>query len=873
MKKKILFAVLAVCILILNSVYIQAETKSEDISIKVITGLNIMSYDENGDFCEDEPITREDFVITALRLLGTGEVSTSQVAAVYKDVLYDRWSYPYIMKATEIGIIEGDENSMFYPGNNITADEANRIIVTLLGYADLAEANGGYTVGYNQLISGLGIQAKFGSCEITRADAARLFYDALDTEMMMYSLNGDGMTKTGATILSEKLKVEKAEGIVTANSTTGIYSKGARTKKGAVEITDGSYKEIFSVADNEELLGCYVEYYCYTDDIGDRSIITMVPVKNKSLVVKASELEDNTTNEKIEYTPDNSNSKKYETVDADVPVMYNGVFKTFAGFADRDIFNIYAGEIEIIYHKNEITLIKIREFNDYIVNMKSEKNGITKLYFEENRYNTGSMELDPEETAVTVVFRDTAAELSDIKSNDVISVAVSEMEGGVPIAVEMRISRDIAEAQADAVDDEYITINGAEYKKAYSLKELPKVGESGTFYINCYNEVAYYKKGIYTGICYGYLTFLFEREDTSDLNYCEYKLLTPDGEFLRLTSGSTVRINGEKVKYDNVLNLLSKNQLIQYKLAPDGRIKEINTAKRKGDDYGYIGFSEDEFTVDSKRGIRYTYKSSPPVSFSATDSLTGVYTAFLVTPETVVYDVSDGVADEYYVGKAVDFFNEGMAYTVDVYDNNEFMQTPVVVYLGDVSSTEKVGWNNPAFVIEKIKQTLDEDNETVYEINGFEKGEKKTLYMNSSDIIDEGGTGVVLSKIKKGSVIQYTTDLKGKVDYYRLLYSPGLATISQKAWKGSDINSQLTTFLGNIYTKTDNSLTFTFDGGKAISAYSAVGTNVYIYDSAEATVETAPFEEIGTYKETSQGADLVFMKMYKGNITDIVIIR
>ena len=875
MKRKILSVVLAVCILLLNAVCIHAEPATTDISIEVITGLNIMSYDEDGDFRASGSITREEFVITSLRLYGIGKAETSQIAAVYKDVPHDRWSYPYIMKATELGIIKGDEQRMFYPEKNITADEANCIVATLLGYADIAEANGGYPVGYNKVVSGLGIDTSFGNGEFTRAEAAKLFYDSLDADMMTYSLNGDGMTKTGATLLSERLKIEKAEGIVSANSTSGIYSKNARTKRATIEISNGTYKEIFNISDkdDEELLGYYAEYYYYTDDIGEKSIITMVPVKNKTLIISASELEVSSSNSRIEYIPEKSTSKKYETVAADVPVMYNGVFKTFAGFADKDIFDIASGEIEIIYHKNEITLIKIREFNDYIVSMVNEKNDITKLYFEENRYSVGNIEIDPEETDVTILLNDKPASISDIKTNDLVSVAVSEAEAGVTYAIEIRISRDITEATAEAIDEEYIIINGTEYKRAHSFHELPDIGEGGTFYINYKNEVSYFKKGIYTGISYGYLTFLFEREDTSDSNYCEYKILTVNGETQRLTSGETVKINGEKVEYDNVVNLLSKNQLIRYKLASDGRIKEIYTAKRKGDENGYLGFYEDEFTIDSRRGTRYTYKSSPPVSFSSTDSLTGVYTAFLVTPETVVFDVSDNNPDEYYVGKATDFFNEGMLYTVDIYDNNEFMQTPVVVYLGDVSTADKVGWSNSAFVIDKIRQKLDEDDEIVYEINGFENGEEKTLYANETDITDEGGTGVVLSRLKKGSVIQYTTDLRGKIDYYRLLYTPSLATISLKAWKGSDINSQLTTFYGNIYTKSDNSITFTFDGGKTISAYSAVGTYVYIYDSEEGTVEKALLEEIGTYKQMSNGADLVFMRMYKGNITDIVIIR
>ena len=118
-----------------------------------------------------------------------------------------------------------------------------------------------------------------------------------------------------------------------------------------------------------------------------------------------------------------------------------------------------------------------------------------------------------------------------------------------------------------------------------------------------------------------------------------------------------------------------------------------------------------------------------------------------------MFDISDDNTDEYYVGKAVDFFEDGVTYTVELYDNDEHLHSAVAVYLGDVSSSNKVGWNNTAFIIDKVKKTVNDDNEIEYEIIGYENGEDKILVKSADEVKDEGGTGIELASLKRGSVI------------------------------------------------------------------------------------------------------------------------
>ena len=877
MGKRIIMCMLLVLCMLTNGVaFAQQAAEDYDISVQVVTGLNLMSCGEDGEFHGEDAITREEFVITALRTLGISDVSPSAGEDAYKDVTDAHWSYAYIRLATEIGMVSGDENEYFYPDANISYDEANKIVVTMLGCRELAESKGGYPNGYNAVAGAKGVACGYGKEGITRFDAAQMIYEALDVNLMQYELSGKGeQYVSDETLLSEKLDVAKGQGVVTANSVTGIYGSGGETGEGKVEITENGAKLLFDVGDTNarELLGYRVEYYYYNNSDDENVLLAAVKLKtNQSVTIKAYELDEKTENSRIAYTPGGKSSLKHIKIPDNTPVLYNGVFRDFAGFAEDNLFWIESGELEIISDRSEVKLVRVMEYRDFRVSEKFEKDAALRLYFEENRYGTGSVKLDSEETEYEVYLGGKQIEAYEVQLGDIASVAADDLSLSAPKYVKILISRSTAEGSVTACDDEYISISGEEYRRAHSLFDEFKIGDSGIFYINYNGEVSYFSAGISTALQYGYLTYVFELDDNSDGNYCKFKILTASGEHALLYCGDKVRINDTKVDYSDVWTALERNQLIQYKQNADGKISQIYTAKKLGGN-DYIGYDEDNFSCDSKPGVKYTYKSSAPVSFSSTDSLTGVYSAFLVTEDTLVFDISDDNPDEYYVGRAVDFFEDGITYTVELYDNDEYLHSAVAVYLGDVSSSEKVGWNNPAFIIDKVRQTLNADNELEYEIIGYENGESKTLIKSEEEIKDEGGTGIELASLKRGSVIQYTTNLKDKVNYYRLLYSPLIATVPVKAWKGSDINSQLTTLYGNVYTKSDDSITFTYDGGKTICAYSTGGINVYLYDSGDGTVEPSTMNEVGVYKSMAGGADLVFMRMYKGNIADMLIVR
>lgn len=82
----------------------------------------IMQGDENGLFRPDDNITREEWVKTVLTAF---VIDTSEAKCSFSDVTNDRWSYPYIAKAFEMMIINGISDTFFAPTQNISRQDAS----------------------------------------------------------------------------------------------------------------------------------------------------------------------------------------------------------------------------------------------------------------------------------------------------------------------------------------------------------------------------------------------------------------------------------------------------------------------------------------------------------------------------------------------------------------------------------------------------------------------------------------------------------------------------------------------------------------------------------------------------------------------------
>lgn len=279
---KRVFALAVVFAMVLASMpAVMAATTFEDVTgadqnvVGTLVGLNIITgYDEDGTmlFKGDQTITRAEFATIVCRLIGMGDAAASQRDTAFTDVPSTHWASGYIQTAADTnGIINGYGDGTFGPEDNVTYEQAVKMIVCALGYQTKAEEEGTYPAGYIFVARTIGLtDGVTGSVgqEASRMTVAKLLYNSLNTPLMQKIVSGttssyygifDGEEYTPKkTVLSEYLSAVKVTGVL---SNTSISTESLREDQVQIDITDNFGSRV--AASNEsyaegETITCYV---------------------------------------------------------------------------------------------------------------------------------------------------------------------------------------------------------------------------------------------------------------------------------------------------------------------------------------------------------------------------------------------------------------------------------------------------------------------------------------------------------------------------------------------------------------------------------------------------------------------------------------
>lgn len=113
----------------------------------------IVSGVGNRQFAPDRNITREEFVKIIVNAFGFS--TDTYVGCEFDDVDKNSWAYPYISKASELGIISGISHTQFGTGKNITREDMAVMVVRAMGIAgmELTEVKDTVAFGDGEKIS------------------------------------------------------------------------------------------------------------------------------------------------------------------------------------------------------------------------------------------------------------------------------------------------------------------------------------------------------------------------------------------------------------------------------------------------------------------------------------------------------------------------------------------------------------------------------------------------------------------------------------------------------------------------------------------------------------------------------------------------
>lgn len=811
---------------------------------KVLGAFDIMVGDAGtGLFRPGDPIKRSEVTKVAVALKGLTNAANASGTTKFPDVESGHWATGFINVGTSEGLIIGDDKGNFRPDDNITYAEAVTILVRALGYEPQAQSKGGFPTGYlvtgnsTGLTSGINVASARSSQTVTRGDIAQLAYNSMNINLMEQTGFGSNEKYeiTDETLLTSKLNAKLIQGRVTAVGNAALDGSGV--DRGEIEIGGKVYKT--GSADVRNVLGLQVDAYVVDNSSSkdNNTLKAVVPTagKNNITTIKADDVDsisDSGSNKVISYH--NGNKKSKITIADNSIVVYNGKAGSF-----DDIKEIESGTIMIHdYSKNE-KIVFINETQNYVVDeVTTASNRVI------DKYSKPALTLDPDDESVTYVIEkdNKEIEVSDLKEWDVITLTQSKDK----TLIYGSVINNTVEGKVTEKNDENIYINDKEYEVASNYPYDLSVNDEGVFFLDAEGKVAAFDEKDLVERDYAYLADIGIKTGLNSI--LEVEIFTMDGEVKQLIAASKIKVNGKT--YSSVSSALdaigSKGQLITFELNSKGEISRIEKSVSSED------IDEDEFILNfSENEVEFNSKTSKLMA----DAMN-----VRVNENTVVFDIPSDAKDsqDYSIGDK-SFFSDGSKYDIIVYDVTEDLTAGVVVV---TSSENKASEESSAIIVEKLTKSKDENGDTIEKLYGYQNGERVTF--TSDDGIFRKGS----LNLEKGDIIQIKADAKGNAKAVSLLFDMDKNTNEFS----KEISDDLTVEYGKVTKKFTNSFNLSVNDSAAKN-YSIGDAKVYVVDTEKTSGSVSVGDSSDIQKYDSAKEERVFVRVYKGEVKDIVIIK
>lgn len=186
--RKIVTAILVIFVLTLQTSYLAyAEYNDVIAEVEDLKSSAIMLGDPDGNMRLDDAVTRAEAAALIIRAYGY-DVNTIDIAKSDFTDMDGHWASKEVSVAKSLGLVDGTTDTAFEPDKSVTIQEFVEMTVSLLGYKERAEVQGGYPHGYLMTANSLGL-TKGITAEATdnaiRKDVAVILAKALDIPLMV----------------------------------------------------------------------------------------------------------------------------------------------------------------------------------------------------------------------------------------------------------------------------------------------------------------------------------------------------------------------------------------------------------------------------------------------------------------------------------------------------------------------------------------------------------------------------------------------------------------------------------------------------------------------------------------------------------------
>lgn len=793
------------------------STASYAQAVQELSALDVISGYDDGTFGPDKLVTRAEItkmIVDALAERSSAEASTESTK--FADVSADHWAKGYINQGVADGFIAGMSDTEFDPDANVTYVQAQKMLVSAIGYETYAQAQGGWPIGYKTYAASLditkGISGIKDSTELTRAQVAQMIDNAMDTPLCVIASwkpewNGtktpnletrDGKEgRAYETLFTEKHDAYKVYGRVTETSKTGSVD----TDKVTFQVekadnfddqevkADSPVSEDMYIGDSkaDNYLRTYSQALIQKNDDDEFTILSIAAAAaNKSVTVASEDFDENkSTDEALYFFPAGTTkgSTKYQLDTTNgVKIYINGVESSKSIAELRDYLDKNETASVTLQKETEVgststsakyNTIMVSSYVTAIVDEVIDKTNETSVNFD--TYSSGiqaKMTVNKDDDNYTYSFKldGKDIEAKDLQQNDVLNIAYDTTgsfkdSSFYDVIVTRNVVDGVKCTSRNDSKGEY-TIGGTKYKAAEGMDIDVETSTEYSLYLDHFGRIAKADensvsknygvlKNIYKKAAGDYMAQIITKKGTEE----EYKVDSDKvNEYATYLKYATFYSDKEKKNKIDTTTKDWQSKVVAFD-APEYSASQPQSVAYPTQVVEYsVSSSSNKITIKS---VYNDPTSAVDTEYKESGNKIG---SVKMADSTVILDLSEVDTKDTY--SVVSSLNDGSPYTAYGYDKSKSDNTYRFVII--TKGTSSVFNSETQLAIFNGSEVVDDDGDkTAY--NLVVNGEEKQFILDD-DVVITGNAGKTVAEdaFDEGDVLVYATNSEG---YISRIYS------------------------------------------------------------------------------------------------------
>lgn len=295
-----------------------------DAAIRAVTALGIMEGENDTQFFPDDALERSELIRAMVRLWNQPDVTDGK--RHFTDVTASHYAAKEIDQAVHMGLISVPKTKKLKPKETVTIEEAAEMLLKVMNYGTYLEGSQASVLTVANRAGLLDGVETTGT--MTEGKLAQMIYNSFYIGMLeQVTFGGDGNrweVGTNTTLYYHGLQVQK--GLVYATERSPLFYTGTAVSAGQILIGNTLYQA--GETNAVDYLGYEVEFYCTVEGTGMETIRYIYPTaSNTTLQIDAENLAGADNNRIRYYT--NSGREASVAIGTDICIIYNGVAVAF----------------------------------------------------------------------------------------------------------------------------------------------------------------------------------------------------------------------------------------------------------------------------------------------------------------------------------------------------------------------------------------------------------------------------------------------------------------------------------------------------------------------------------------------------------------